>query len=130
MIRRPPRSTRTDTLFPYTTLFRSKGVRGGDASRKLSKGQDRGAIPSNAAAQRNFVAILEPSALRAVGKGDMRLARFGEFEQTGRAARFGARYRAGSDEVAGARAGAVRSEERRVGKECVSTCRSRWSAYH
>src|SRR3546814_1071929 len=25
MIRRPPRSTRTDTLFPYTTLFRSVG---------------------------------------------------------------------------------------------------------
>src|SRR3546814_15664519 len=75
------------------------------------------------------------------------------FEQTGRAARFGARYRAGSDEVAGARAGAVdgkmrkelrrvpihmrevafcypdrRSDERRVGKECVSMCRSRGSA--
>src|SRR3546814_16047868 len=27
MIRRPPRSTRTDTLFPYTTLFRSPAVR-------------------------------------------------------------------------------------------------------
>src|SRR3546814_18542372 len=27
MIRRPPRSTRTDTLFPYTTLFRSNGMR-------------------------------------------------------------------------------------------------------
>src|SRR3546814_8110510 len=27
MIRRPPRSTRTDTLFPYTTLFRSNGAR-------------------------------------------------------------------------------------------------------
>src|SRR3546814_9074832 len=26
MIRRPPRSTRTDTLFPYTTLFRSLGA--------------------------------------------------------------------------------------------------------
>src|SRR3546814_12880055 len=26
--------------------------------------------------------------------------------------------------------GAERSEERRVGKECVSTCRSRWSPYH
>src|SRR3546814_5394818 len=26
MIRRPPRSTRTDTLFPYTTLFRSETV--------------------------------------------------------------------------------------------------------
>src|SRR3546814_6345483 len=29
MIRRPPRSTRTDTLFPYTTLFRSPVARGG-----------------------------------------------------------------------------------------------------
>src|SRR3546814_20848753 len=27
MIRRPPRSTRTDTLFPYTTLFRSPAAR-------------------------------------------------------------------------------------------------------
>src|SRR3546814_5197702 len=27
MIRRPPRSTRTDTLFPYTTLFRSRQMR-------------------------------------------------------------------------------------------------------
>src|SRR3546814_15782792 len=26
LIRRPPRSTRTDTLFPYTTLFRSRGL--------------------------------------------------------------------------------------------------------
>src|SRR3546814_1507354 len=34
MIRRPPRSTRTDTLFPYTTLFRSgdHGFAGGDES--------------------------------------------------------------------------------------------------
>src|SRR3546814_813619 len=32
MIRRPPRSTRTDTLFPYTTLFRS---------RFAGKGEDR-----------------------------------------------------------------------------------------
>src|SRR3546814_14109527 len=29
MIRRPPRSTRTDTLFPYTTLFRSPHLLGG-----------------------------------------------------------------------------------------------------
>ena len=27
-------------------------------------------------------------------------------------------------------ASSIRSEERRVGKECVSTCRSRWSPYH
>src|SRR3546814_3724041 len=35
MIRRPPRSTRTDTLFPYTTLFRSVGAR-----------QDHGRLPA------------------------------------------------------------------------------------
>src|SRR3546814_12059170 len=35
MIRRPPRSTRTDTLFPYTTLFRS---RDGAADQKLTFG--------------------------------------------------------------------------------------------
>src|SRR3546814_12632101 len=36
MIRRPPRSTRTDTLFPYTTLFRSELLRapGGLAARQ------------------------------------------------------------------------------------------------
>src|SRR3546814_8632336 len=33
MIRRPPRSTRTDTLFPYTTLFRSHGRRPGQRGR-------------------------------------------------------------------------------------------------
>src|SRR3546814_3470878 len=35
MIRRPPRSTRTDTLFPYTTLFRSRSRRLADAYRRL-----------------------------------------------------------------------------------------------
>src|SRR3546814_2335845 len=34
------------------------------------------------------------------------------------------------DRIGPKRAGAIRSEERRVGKECVSTCRSRWSPYH
>src|SRR3546814_7567017 len=32
MIRRPPRSTRTDTLFPYTTLFRSLAERGNEGT--------------------------------------------------------------------------------------------------
>src|SRR3546814_17826103 len=35
----------------------------------------------------------------------------------------------GSDAVAGV-VNLIRSEERRVGKECVSTCRFRWSQYH
>src|SRR3546814_11169139 len=41
MIRRPPRSTRTDTLFPYTTLFRSQGkgeARVGEAASPLRAG--------------------------------------------------------------------------------------------
>src|SRR3546814_962668 len=36
MIRRPPRSTRTDTLFPYTTLFRSN--KGGGIRRQADAG--------------------------------------------------------------------------------------------
>src|SRR3546814_12999182 len=43
MIRRPPRSTRTDTLFPYTTLFRSTGLGSnrlfGDAELQPMRGQ-------------------------------------------------------------------------------------------
>src|SRR3546814_3717077 len=36
MIRRPPRSTRTDTLFPYTTLFRSNAI-----TRELTRDRQR-----------------------------------------------------------------------------------------
>src|SRR3546814_5047648 len=65
MIRRPPRSTRTDTLFPYTTLFRSARAahvrrdrdpghlrlraeprrRGGHAARTRGRRHRRGAVP-------------------------------------------------------------------------------------
>src|SRR3546814_14575351 len=102
MIRRPPRSTRTDTLFPYTTLFRSVAkssdvplvtlklvIDGGDA-----------ADPSGQAGRGDIAAAL---ALKGAGGHS-------------------------ADELA--QAIAARSEERRVGKECVSTCRSRWSPYH
>src|SRR3546814_1698531 len=66
MIRRPPRSTRTDTLFPYTTLFRSRA--GADAwriasalSHPLRRGVDRlsrlwrqpGAVRARLAASRH-----------------------------------------------------------------------------
>src|SRR3546814_9667175 len=42
MIRRPPRSTRTDTLFPYTTLFRSQPA---PAGRRRGVGAPGGARP-------------------------------------------------------------------------------------
>src|SRR3546814_2081066 len=41
MIRRPPRSTRTDTLFPYTTLFRS--LHGGEPLRGIGDPRQRAA---------------------------------------------------------------------------------------
>src|SRR3546814_1052982 len=50
MIRRPPRSTRTDTLFPYTTLFRSaavleqarqRGAQGAERARQRDRGEER-----------------------------------------------------------------------------------------
>src|SRR3546814_4479816 len=40
MIRRPPRSTRTDTLFPYTTLFRSRRI-----CRRNRAGRAQGGAP-------------------------------------------------------------------------------------
>src|SRR3546814_6039560 len=55
MIRRPPRSTRTDTLFPYTTLFRSvrrlAGVRGQRARCRFARGFDERVARLWAAAQ-------------------------------------------------------------------------------
>src|SRR3546814_7314324 len=52
MIRRPPRSTRTDTLFPYTTLFRSETVRldGVDARAPAQDEGDPGALQGRQAA--------------------------------------------------------------------------------
>src|SRR3546814_4342016 len=40
MIRRPPRSTRTDTLFPYTTLFRSSERSPGAASSAIAEAME------------------------------------------------------------------------------------------
>src|SRR3546814_7681770 len=48
MIRRPPRSTRTDTLFPYTTLFRSQWRAHGHRTLER-RGVDRPANPAHGA---------------------------------------------------------------------------------
>src|SRR3546814_11680844 len=113
MIRQPPRSTRTDTRFPYTTLFRAdvhrytKGV-----PRLINIVCDRallGAYAQNA--RRISPEIVRKAAIEAVGQLPE------EFDPH-------ARRRWRLIEIG------WRSEERRVGKECVSTCRSRWSPYH
>src|SRR3546814_2703967 len=57
MIRRPPRSTRTDTLFPYTTLFRSTLLKRQDfnfSARAVSVRTSLSAIARHAAAARRL----------------------------------------------------------------------------
>src|SRR3546814_9522953 len=58
MIRRPPRSTRTDTLFPYTTLFRSRMGR----TKTLALGLALLMIPAGALAQAVAPAPAAPAA--------------------------------------------------------------------
>src|SRR3546814_7994147 len=71
MIRRPPRSTRTDTLFPYTTLFRSDGhAPAGDGY--------RAADPA--------VVVLAPTVGPAVGLAPLRLVVQRQFVDKGLAA--------------------------------------------
>src|SRR3546814_17688722 len=52
MIRRPPRSTRTDTLFPYTTLFRSVAIEAIEAERVEDRDEGGVGIARQRVAQR------------------------------------------------------------------------------
>src|SRR3546814_5495438 len=74
MIRRPPRSTRTDTLFPYTTLFRSGRrivvVVDGEAATRIDHMIQNGRlalVPGVSPAQRERQAV--EHLVRAFGKG-------------------------------------------------------------
>src|SRR3546814_4094384 len=58
MIRRPPRSTRTDTLFPYTTLFRSH-EHADRAAAEHARARDRGRLRAHPE-QRQPALALEP----------------------------------------------------------------------
>src|SRR3546814_18050852 len=62
MIRRPPRSTRTDTLFPYTTLFRSHGTRQGVARDVMNVGEVGAGRPARGRAVAAHVACAVPAA--------------------------------------------------------------------
>src|SRR3546814_12164768 len=112
-MRRPPRSTRTDTLFPSTTLFRSHLADDAPGllrvlleelaeplvDHRLDDGTDLG--------RHQLVLGLA---------GELRVGHL-HGQHAGQA-------------LARVVAGKLRSEERRVGKECVRTCRTRWSLYH
>src|SRR3546814_17075238 len=117
MIRRPPRSTRTDTLFPYTTLFRSQ-LRLGATGELFQQLADSlfGSIHLSHVATHGAVGI-EPEKITGLEIYKARIASV--------FARFYTYTAERSCELK-----QLRSEESRVGKECVSTCRSRWSPSH
>src|SRR3546814_18807031 len=101
MIRRPPRSTRTDTLFPYTTLFRSL-VHVSEMDWTNKNVDPRKVVTLGEEVEVMVLEIDEDRRRISLGMKQCRQNPWEEF----------------------------RSEERRVGKAGVSTCRSRWSPYH
>src|SRR3546814_11708232 len=114
MIRRPPRSTRTDTLFPYTTLFRSNsrfnqlgarvvGVTAGNI--------DRVAEFSKSECRSKFAVAADPGA-KVAAKYDTTMPGPGQTTPSDRTS-----FVLAPD----------RSEERRVGQEGVGTGRCRWA---
>src|SRR3546814_17722297 len=123
MIRRPPRSTRTDTLFPYTTLFRSLSVR--SAPMRPQQINDRSLMSTN------------DNTITELGRGaywqDLHVGqRFRTLRRTitetdlinfiSTTCMLESIFIAA--EFEGAAIDGRRSEERLVGKECVSSCRS------
>src|SRR3546814_14010166 len=127
MIRRPPRSTRTDTLFPYTTLFRSESglldlLRASSQLVTLADKPPATAIGLRRRAEDDIGRL--QTALRSEGYYDATI----DLSIDGDARPV--QVRLDIDSGPRYRLAAYRSEERRVGKECVSKCRSRWSPYH
>src|SRR3546814_16312206 len=76
MIRRPPRSTRTDTLFPYTTLFRSQGFEcGGHIEARLENSDIVGFLDNHQISKDAldlFRFLVEKSDWAFVGEADRR----------------------------------------------------------
>src|SRR3546814_20202697 len=143
MIGRPPRSTRTATLFPYTTLFRS-GVVGAPGWHPGVIGIVAGRLKEKLHRPAIVIALDEDG----VGKGSGRSiggvdlgAAILAAKETGLLVAGGGHAMAAGLTVAADRIDALgaflndrlaadRSDARRIGKECVSTGRSRLCTYY
>src|SRR3546814_12193492 len=111
MIRRPPRSTRTDTLFPYTTLFRSNEGFQPDRNVVMGSGEFRPTEDVTIS-----VRVITKDGSRKVARAAFELAKARRKHLT--LVHKNTVFKLGCG---------MSSEERRVGKCGVSTCRSRWS---
>src|SRR3546814_16720772 len=127
MSRRPPRSTRTDTLVPYTTLFRSNWeqqlLAGSTKTWKdvLQTGFEfKGDQPASAYS-------FDVSALGTVAQA---IATQSKAQASDVEVQLYQSVALKDGKQANNAYLQERSKKRRVGKECVSTCRSRWSPYN
>src|SRR3546814_14777472 len=125
MRRRPPRATRTDTRFPYTTLCRS--FQDGETFTIGTLEASVRHTPGHTPACSTYVggdAAFVGDTLFMPDYGTARCDFPGGDART--------LYQSIQKLFAlpGGTRVFMRSEERRVGTECVSTCRSRWSPYH
>src|SRR3546814_19665202 len=125
MIRLPPRATRSDTLFPYTT--RSRSLPNGVCNAVLLphvESYNASVCPERLRDVATAMGV-ETRGLDAAQGAEAALVAIRTLSQAigipGGLAELGAK----ADDIP-----TLRSEERRVGKQCVSTCRSRWSTYH
>src|SRR3546814_16686642 len=119
MVGQPPRATRTDTLCPYPTLFRSLS-RLDKLDRKPAERKAHHPVHRVRLSRTHQIGEFLNHRPLACVRLDLARQPLADADVVALGGRFG--------DVAAALA--VRSEERRVGKECVSTCRSRWSACH
>src|SRR3546814_14383527 len=115
MIRRPPRSTRTDTLFPYTTLFRSS------SSFFLTRAFKRPRQRAKALSSPNHPV----DTFRASGTGDIPLAEQSSAPAPKSAIAMSGEFANSAKLFPSLIILSERSEERRVGKACVRPCRAR-----
>src|SRR3546814_18540140 len=130
--RRPPRSTRTDTLFPYTTLFRSRpalhAAHAGDRPGGGSAGA--GGVPELFRGHAARGAGQAVGTRSPAGAGAAALpVQYVEQRHSAGAAAAGAGGRAADGAVGPVPSGAS-SGTSRVGTELVSTCRSRWATFN
>src|SRR3546814_13776035 len=125
MLRRPPRPTRTDTLFPYTTSFRSNRQ---DVSEVLLRNGYAGVLEKTLPV---YTAAEGEARRTGVGLWRGRFVSPADWRKGERLKEEEARTQSPCN-VKGVidNGRRIRSEERRVGKECVHTCRSRWSPCH
>src|SRR3546814_14534927 len=121
-----------DTCFPDTTLIRSVGSENSSNSTltiRLPSGADADAVM--AAVVVEAAELASPGDAVVLAPAAASLDMFASYGHRGDS--FAAAVAALPDpftDSPGQAGNLLRSEERRVGKECVSTCRSRWSPYH